>query len=216
MDKVKTWWDSYHFTITPSFVLAYKLKALKYDLKKWNANEFGDIDVQMKQATLDLQTLDLEAKHRPLTYEEQIHKDSLLSDLERLVLFSEISWRQKSKALWLTEGDKNTKFLHQIANSHRKANTIGQLDIDGETTSDQDIIREHISQFYEWLYTESSFQRPVLDGLPLDTLSIEDAAWIERPFEEEEVFNVVRVLTGIKPPVLMGILQVFSRIVGVF
>ncbi len=216
MDKVKTWWDSYHFTGTPSFVPAYKLKALKYDLKKWNANEFGDIDVQMKQVTLDLQTLDLEAEHTPLTYEEQIHKDSFLSDLESLVLFFEISWRQKSKALWLKEGDKNTKFLHQIANSHRKANTIGQLDIDGETTSDQDIIREHISQFYEWLYTESSFQCPVLDGLPFDTLSIEDAAWIERPFEEEEVFNVVRVLTGIKPPVLMGILKVFSRIVGVF
>ena len=33
MDKMKEWWQSYNFRGKPSFVLAKKLQALKYDLK---------------------------------------------------------------------------------------------------------------------------------------------------------------------------------------
>lgn len=43
VDKVKTWWDSYLFQGTPSFILAKKLVALKLDLKKWNEIEFGNV-----------------------------------------------------------------------------------------------------------------------------------------------------------------------------
>jgi hypothetical protein len=36
VEQVKTWWMSYRFQGSPSFVLARKLKALKSDLKKCN------------------------------------------------------------------------------------------------------------------------------------------------------------------------------------
>jgi hypothetical protein len=92
-------------------------------------------------------------------------KSSLLAGLEKLLLMEEISWRQKSRVLWLKEGDKNSKFFHKIANSHRKTNTIDSLNINGITSTCQDEIREHISQFYEQLYMEDGYCRPQLDGI---------------------------------------------------
>ena len=43
VDRVQSWWSSYSFSGSPSFVLACKLKALKEDLKQWNHLEFGNV-----------------------------------------------------------------------------------------------------------------------------------------------------------------------------
>jgi hypothetical protein len=112
----------------------------------------------------------------------------------------EISWRQKSRATWLKEGDKNTKFFHSVANSHRRHNTIRQLHVDGELSSNQTDIKAQILKFYQALYTEDTGYRPKLDGLDFTPIKAEEAAWLERPFEEEEITMVVRNMNGDKSP----------------
>ncbi len=72
----------------------------------------------------DLNVLDVEAELPPLSSEERVQKIRLVEELKRSFLQEEISWRQKSRALWLQEGDKNTKFFYRIANSHRRYNSI--------------------------------------------------------------------------------------------
>jgi hypothetical protein len=121
---VKGWWESYHFEGIPSFILARKLRALKLDLKKWNVEVFGNAQNRRRQAMFDLNVLDVEAELPPLSSEERVQKIRLVEELKRSFLQEEISWRQKSRALWLQEGDKNTKFFYRIANSHRRYNSI--------------------------------------------------------------------------------------------
>ena len=197
--KVKEWWDSYIFYGTPGFIMACKLKALKADLKKWNEEVFGNVGVKKKKLMAELVELDTMADLRPLTGEELQKKALIVADLERTSLFEEISWRQKSRALWLREGDKNTKFFHRLANSNRRYNSISSLSINGVLSTDSDTISECITNFYSHLFEEEG-DRPLLDGLDFSMISGEDAVWLERPFDEEEVAGVVAGFNGDKAP----------------
>ena len=46
--------------------------------------------------------------------------------------------------LYLKEGDSNTKFFHQMANSQRRNNAITNLKVDGVLTSDKKSIEDCI------------------------------------------------------------------------
>ena len=198
--KVHQWWNSYQFQGFPSHILANKLKALKSDLRHWNAEEFGNVTVRKNALLAELNGLDVDLDSYIPSVEDRVRKEQVIAEVDHLILMEEISLRQKSRALWLKDWDKNSKFFHRIATSNRNRNTIGQLSIDGEVSTQQTAIREHIVQFYEQLYTEGEFQRPLLDGLEFNGLGGEDLEGLDRPFSEEEVFNVVKNFNGDKSP----------------
>ena len=74
-----------------------------------------------------LNVLDLKEDHHSLSKAEKLEKTSLCTELEKAALLEEISWRQKSKVLYLKEGDSNTRFFHRMANSNRRNNCIENL-----------------------------------------------------------------------------------------
>ena len=152
-DKVKAWWASYLFLGTLSFILAKKLAALKLDLKKWNKSEFGNVTFKKQQLWNKLNDLDVREETHPLTAEEKLEQVNLHTDIEKLTLLNEISWRQKSRVLHLREGDANTRFFHRMANSNRRDNGIESLMINGSLSSDQGMIADCITQFFMNLYS---------------------------------------------------------------
>jgi hypothetical protein len=200
VDRVRGWWDSYSFPGSPSQTLASKLKALKLDLKKWNVNEFGNIHFKHQKLLHSLHELESLGERRVLSEDEKNERIRLISDLETNMHLDEICWRQKSRVKWLKEGDKNTKYFHTVANSHRRRNSIRQLSINGVLSTDQEAIKAEISGFYRQLYIEDTTYRPSLDGLSFSSISPEEASWLERPFEEEEISQVVRNMNGDKAP----------------
>ena len=113
VDRVRCWWDSYNFQGASSFVLANKLKLLKNELKKWNVEDFGNVEERGKQLWKDFGDLENIEESRGLTTEERLQLDQIQGELEKASLLEEICWRQKSRVLCVREGDRNTKFFHR-------------------------------------------------------------------------------------------------------
>ena len=78
------------------------------------------------------------------------------------------------------------KFLHQMANSNR-SNNIGNLNIDGVLTSNQEVIEEGIVRIYKSLYSEDKHICPHPDVLNFSRISEDKAGWLEKPFEAVEI-----------------------------
>ena len=144
------------------------------------------MSVKMNQLWFELAELDSMAEGQSLSMAEKNQKAQVIAELEKMALLEEISWRQKSRATWLKEGDKNTKFFHRLANSNRRYNSISTLLINGELSTDQDVIADNIIQFYTNLYTKESGWRPTLDGIEFSRITAEEAYWLKRPFDEED------------------------------
>ena len=148
---------------------------------------------------------------RGLSTEERVEMRRICDELEIATLLEEISWRQKSRVLCVREGDRNTKFFHRIANSHRRVNSIDRLMVDGVLSSNPTAIVDCISQFYRQFYLEDVAHRPVLDDVDFSSISMEDASWLDRLFEEEEVFGVITDFNGDKAPGPDGFLMAFFQ-----
>jgi hypothetical protein len=191
------------------------LRALKGEIKRWNREVFGNVGVQNKAWAEELESLNRFEEVRRLSEEEKERRRLLASDLEASLLQEEISWRQKSRVRWLKEGDKCTKFFHQVASANRRNNTIESLIVDGSPTSDLACIGEHVANYYESLFSEPLSWRPRLDNLEFDRLNGEEASSLEDPFEEREVREVIKGMDRDKAPGPDGFsMAFFSGLLG--
>ena len=66
-----------------------------------------------------------------MSLEDRSRRIVIKADIEHLASLEEIFWRQKSKALFIKEGDNNTQFFHRLANSHRQTNQIREVEVEG-------------------------------------------------------------------------------------
>ena len=83
--------------------------------------------------------------------------------------------------------------------------------VDVVLSSDPENIVKCISRFYRQLYSENVAHRPVLDNVEFSRISKEDAIWLERPFDEEEVFGGINSFNGDKVPSPNGYSMAFFQ-----
>ncbi|XP_047270577.1 uncharacterized protein LOC124899657 [Capsicum annuum] len=125
-ERVKNWWSEFEFYGKPDYILADNNNLLN--------------QMAMLESQLNI---------RALTEEEIAKKATLFMKYERCLKNEEVAWRQRSRTLWLKGRDRNTKFFYQTANVHKRYNHIDQLEVQGETITDPNRIKEEVISFYK-------------------------------------------------------------------
>ncbi|WMV19159.1 hypothetical protein MTR67_012544 [Solanum verrucosum] len=70
---------------------------------------------------------------------------SVKVEFEEVAKREEVAWRQRSRAIWLKEGARNTQFFHSTANNRKTYNNIDNLLINGTNVTDSTTIWEEIT-----------------------------------------------------------------------
>ena len=98
-ELLKSWWQGFNFRGSHSFVLAEKLKALKFNLKTWNKEVFRKVGVNKTLTLEKVSFWDKQEKSRKLSMEEVEARKEAREDFKKWVLMEEVSCRQKSREI---------------------------------------------------------------------------------------------------------------------
>ena len=165
-----------------SFILAKKLNFLKTKLKQWNREVFDHLEFKMASLVEKVKLLDEKEQQRSLSWADRFERLGVKKELSMVRKSIDIFWRQRAKQQWIEDGDRNTKFFHQVANRRRKLNAIHKIKVDGELYVDTALVNNALFHFYENLYHEDQPSRIFLDGIAFASISLDDATDLENFF----------------------------------
>jgi len=88
-----------------------------------------------------------------------------LKELSNALKAEKMFWRQKSRVLWLREGDRNSKYFHAPVKQIRARNRITQLlDENGNVVEDEEGLLEIATSYFRQIF-ESSNLEDIADAL---------------------------------------------------
>ena len=100
-----------------------------------------------------------------MSLEEAERRNLAREDFSYWALMEEVSWRQKSREVWLKEGDKNTGFFHRMANSHRRKFFVKKLRINGCWYEEEDGLKKGVVEAFQFLFSKPGGWLPSLLNL---------------------------------------------------
>ena len=160
----------------------------------------GNVSFNRVETFSRLQCWEAKENENPLTPGEVEAKKLALEDYKKWALLEETSWRQKSREIWLREGDKNTKYFHKMANARARRNFLSKIRVNEVSLSSIHEIKEGVCRAYQSLLSESGDWRPSINGLNFKVLGEGLASSLEVMFSEEEIFAALSSCCGDKAP----------------
>jgi len=129
----KTWKDlSAKNTIPPFMTFRDKLSSMRKVVKEWQHKKTQADKLALQEVQKELDSISKVLDANSLPFSMRCHLNELERKKQYLLKHEEVSWRLKSRAIWLKEGDKNTKFFHNYANARRERNSIWKIS-DGQS-----------------------------------------------------------------------------------
>ncbi len=138
------------------FKLQSKLKHIKSKIKHWNTTEFGNIFKEKSILEGKLESIHKSWISGNITEESKEKEKDLMTQWHQRSLQEETLWKQKSRVLWLKEGEQNSKFFHRSTLDYRNTNKILNLkNASGDTLHNHREISSLLTDHFKLIAQES-------------------------------------------------------------
>ena len=139
-------------------------------------------------------------KEKELSLTEAEEREKARESYKEWVDREEVSWRQKSREIWLKEGDRNMGFFHRMANLHRRRNSITSIRINGKHLVKEDEVKEGLVRAFQNLLSAPTNWRLPFPEIHVNLIGEDHCARLEEMFTEEEILGAVSELNDDKAP----------------
>ncbi|KAK4388231.1 hypothetical protein Sango_2429700 [Sesamum angolense] len=139
--------------------LSRKIRGCSRNLMSWDSMSFGNITRRIKELEMKLKA----AMNMDITSASKKCMVDLWEKLEELLKKEETLWKQRGKAVWLKEGDRNTPFFHARATERRQHKEIKRLKtVTKEVTVEPMEIKRVVLEYFSSIFTSSRPQEDVI------------------------------------------------------
>jgi len=130
----------------------------------------------------------------------------LLSQLQVINMKIESILQQKSRALWIKQGDSNSKYFHATIKWRRMRNEIKGVHCLSSDTwmEDPNTVKEMVKEFYKTKMSVIVDIGVRLDNVEFKILTNSDNLMLVEPFEEKEIKDAIWDCDSSKSPVPKG------------
>lgn len=157
---------------------------LKLDIKEWNKNVFGFLDIANEEKKEEIEKLDKVDDVFGLELTEIVSCKKLTTEGDLMF--------QKAKAWWILEGDSNSKFFHNWINRKNKVDGIEGVFVNNVWAESVTKVREDIFNHFKAHF--NSYNSPAISfsaSMFPRKIDQEDSVFLEATFTKTEVKAVV-------------------------
>ena len=155
----------------PLFSLRQKLKMLKVRLKVFNKDNYNNLPNRTTEARETLRIIQEQCREAPgcvTLIRQELAALKALIDCSKV---EESFFQQKSRALWIEEGDHNTAYFHSKVKDRANMNKIVSLSrVDGSRIYDVDLIQAETVSYFQDLFSEPFLPNQHLEQLDSTTI----------------------------------------------
>lgn len=169
-----------------------KTEQMHEKLRQWHIETFREMNSQLDWCKKVILFFDqIEEKRRLFDHEFQMRLQVRAKAFE-LANISEERWKQRSRCLWLSKGNKNTTFFHAYASARKRRNTVLQLEHEGERICQPRLIKEAFFNHMRNTLGQSTQVEPM--DISMLYNSDQDLRALQVPYTDAEIGRAVRGL----------------------